>query len=72
VGYVPQLSTAVWIGNDNYTPMRGGTTGGTYAAPVWKDFMQQALVNVPVENFRRPSELYSPRGRLPGCDWVKR
>ena len=60
VGYVPQLSTAVWIGNDNYTPMRGGTTGGTYAAPVWKDFMQQALVNVPVENFRRPSEFVQP------------
>nr|WP_228037500.1 penicillin-binding protein 1A [Nodosilinea sp. LEGE 06152] len=60
VGYVPQLSTAVWIGNDNYTPMRSGTTGGTYAAPVWKDFMQQALVNVPVENFKRPSEFVQP------------
>ncbi|WP_035991154.1 transglycosylase domain-containing protein [Leptolyngbya sp. KIOST-1] len=60
VGYVPQLSTAVWIGNDNYRPMRGGTTGGTYAAPVWKDFMQRALVNVPVENFRRPSEFVQP------------
>ncbi|MGG6237324.1 transglycosylase domain-containing protein [Nodosilinea sp. AN01ver1] len=60
VGYVPQLSAAVWIGNDNYSPMRSGTTGGTYAAPVWKDFMQQALVNVPVENFRRPSEFVQP------------
>ncbi|PSR15819.1 penicillin-binding protein [filamentous cyanobacterium CCP3] len=60
VGYVPQLSTAVWIGNDNYSPMRSGTTGGTYAAPVWKDFMQQALVNVPVENFKRPSEFVQP------------
>nr|WP_278003605.1 penicillin-binding protein 1A [Nodosilinea sp. TSF1-S3] len=60
VGYVPQLSTAVWIGNDNYAPMRAGATGGTYAAPVWKDFMQQALVNVPVENFRRPSEFVQP------------
>ncbi len=56
VGYVPQLSTAVWIGNDNYSPMRSGATGGTYAAPVWRDFMQQALANVPVENFKRPSE----------------
>ncbi|MEO1069051.1 MAG: penicillin-binding protein 1A, partial [Cyanobacteria bacterium J06638_6] len=24
VGYVPQLATAVWIGNDNYSPMRAG------------------------------------------------
>ncbi len=60
VGYVPQLSAAVWIGNDNYAPMRAGATGGTFAAPVWKDFMQQALVNVPVENFRRPSEFVQP------------
>ena len=60
VGYVPQLSTAVWIGNDNYSPMRSGSTGGTYAAPVWRDFMQQALVNEPVENFRRPSEFVQP------------
>lgn len=60
VGYVPQLSTAVWIGNDNYAPMRSGTTGGTYAAPVWKDFMQQALANTPAENFKRPSEFVQP------------
>ncbi len=60
VGYVPQLSTAVWIGNDNYSPMRSGATGGTYAAPVWRDFMQQALANVPVENFKRPSEFVQP------------
>jgi penicillin-binding protein 1A len=60
VGYVPQLSTAVWIGNDNYSPMRSGTTGGTYAAPVWRDFMQQALANTPAENFKRPSDFVQP------------
>jgi penicillin-binding protein 1A len=60
VGYVPQLSTAVWVGNDDYSPMGSGATGGTYAAPVWKDFMQQALVNVPVQGFRRPSEFPQP------------
>ncbi|WP_228040075.1 penicillin-binding protein 1A [Nodosilinea sp. LEGE 07088] len=60
VGYVPQLATAVWIGNDDYSPMRSGATGGTYAAPVWQDFMRQALVDVPVENFRRPSEFVQP------------
>ncbi len=60
VGYVPQLATAVWVGNDNYAPLRAGATGGTYAAPIWRDFMQQALANVPVENFRRPSEFVRP------------
>ncbi|NJL47334.1 MAG: penicillin-binding protein 1A [Leptolyngbyaceae cyanobacterium SM2_5_2] len=60
VGYVPQLATAVWVGNDNYAPLRAGATGGTYAAPIWRDFMQQALVNVPVEGFKRPSEFVRP------------
>ena len=60
VGYVPQLSPAVWVGNDNYSPMGSGATGGTYAAPVWQDFMQRALVNVPVQGFRRPSEFPQP------------
>lgn len=60
VGYVPQLATAVWVGNDNYRPMRSGATGGTYAAPVWRDFMRQALADTPVENFKRPSEFVRP------------
>ncbi len=60
VGYVPQLATAVWVGNDNYRPLRSGATGGTYAAPVWRDFMRQALADTPVENFKRPSEFVRP------------
>lgn len=60
VGYVPQLATAVWVGNDNYAPMGNGATGGGVAAPVWKDFMQQALAGEPVENFRRPAEFVRP------------
>ncbi|MBD2427762.1 penicillin-binding protein 1A [Phormidium sp. FACHB-1136] len=60
VGYVPQLATAVWVGNDNYRPMRSGATGGTYAAPVWRDFMRQALADTPVEPFKRPSEFVRP------------
>jgi penicillin-binding protein 1A len=60
VGYVPQLATAVWVGNDNYAPLRVGATGGTYAAPVWRDFMQAALANVPVEPFKRPSDFVKP------------
>lgn len=60
VGYVPQLSTAIWLGNDDYSPMGAGATGGTYVAPVWRDFMQRALADVPVEDFRRPSEFAKP------------
>lgn len=60
VGYVPQLATAVWVGNDDYQPIGHGATGGTYVAPIWRDFMSQALQGVPVENFRSPSEFDRP------------
>ncbi len=61
VGYVPQLSVAVWVGNDDYTPLTRGATGGGFVAPIWRDFMQQALANEPVENFRSPSEFPPPQ-----------
>jgi penicillin-binding protein 1A len=60
VGYTTQLSTAIWVGNDNYAPLGAGATGGTFVAPVWRDFMLKALVNEPVENFRSPSEFVKP------------
>lgn len=60
VGYVPQLAVAVWVGNDDYTPIGHGVTGGGYVAPIWRDFMLQALKNVPVEKFRSPSEFDRP------------
>lgn len=60
VGYVPQLATAVWVGNDDNRPLGAGATGGGFVAPIWKDFMEQALRDVPVEQFRRPSDFVRP------------
>jgi penicillin-binding protein 1A len=60
VGYVPQLATAVWVGNDDNRPLSRGATGGGYAAPVWRDFMVQALRDEPVEQFRSPNEFIRP------------
>ncbi len=42
VGFTPDLSCAVWVGNDNNKPMRGASGGG-FAAPVWREFMRQAI-----------------------------
>ncbi len=60
VGYVPQLATAVWVGNDDYRPLGRGATGGGYAAPVWRNFMIAALRDEPVEDFRSPGEFIRP------------
>lgn len=61
VGYVPQMSTAVWIGKDNNRSLGGGVTGGQYAAPIWRDFMSTALSGQPVQYFPSPSKFERPR-----------
>jgi membrane peptidoglycan carboxypeptidase len=43
VGYTPQMSCAVWTGNDDYTQMNH-VYGGDLAAPIWASFMKKALV----------------------------
>lgn len=60
VGYVPQLATAVWVGNDNYKPLGKGATGGAFVAPIWRSFMSRALKDVPVEYFKLPSKFDRP------------
>ncbi|MHB0997833.1 MAG: transglycosylase domain-containing protein [Armatimonadota bacterium] len=42
VGYTPELVTAVWVGNDDNSPMRG-VYGGNVCAPIWSDFMSKAV-----------------------------
>jgi penicillin-binding protein 1A len=48
VGYTPQLSTSVWVGYPNRTTSMddvnglGPGFGGTLAAPIWHDYMEQA------------------------------
>jgi len=60
VGYVPQLATAVWVGNDDYTQLGHGATGGTFVAPIWREYMSQVLQDVPVERFRSASDFDKP------------
>jgi penicillin-binding protein 1A len=60
VGYVPQMSVAVWVGNDDYSPIGKGATGGTFVAPIWRNFMYKALDGVPVESFKPMSNFVRP------------
>ncbi|GET42773.1 transglycosylase domain-containing protein [Microseira wollei] len=61
VGYVPQLSVAIWVGRDDNRRLAYGVTGGQYAAPIWRNFMYRALDGVPVEYFRPASDFKRPR-----------
>ena len=61
VGHVPQLATAVWIGDDSNRPLGKGVTGGGYAAPVWRSFMSQAVKEMPVQYFEPASKFTRPK-----------
>lgn len=42
IGYTPELVAAVWVGNDNNSPMKG-VWGGNVCCPIWTQFMLKAL-----------------------------
>ena len=54
IGYIPQVVTGVWLGNDDNYPT-GGTSGT--AAYNWRDFMSQAVKGMPVQEFPKLPEL---------------
>ncbi|MBI4641029.1 MAG: PBP1A family penicillin-binding protein [Candidatus Tectomicrobia bacterium] len=54
IAYTPSLVTGVWVGMDDHTPIGHRETGGGVAAPIWTDFMKQALEGKPVEDFEVP------------------
>jgi penicillin-binding protein 1A len=56
MGIVPQMVCATWVGNDDNTPMNN-VTGGWFPAIMWKNFMREALKNIPPQDFTRPKGL---------------
>ncbi len=51
IGFTPDLVTAVWLGFDNPASLGDNETGGSVAAPIWRNFMMTALKNHPVPEF---------------------
>ena len=60
VGFVPQLVTGVWLGNDNNRPTGNASSTAAYA---WSRFMKTAVQDFPAQSFPpRPDNL---SGRKP-------
>ena len=52
VGFTPQLTTCVWAGYDNSSLSLGqGQTGGGVVAPIWREYMKEALEKEPYLEF---------------------
>ena len=53
IGFTPQLTAGVWVGNDDKRISLGKKeTGARAALPIWLEFMQQAVQGTPVEEFQ--------------------
>ena len=63
VGYTPDLVAAVWLGNDDYTPMVE-SYGGNVPARIWARFMKAALAHMPPHDFPFPSDEVA---KVSGC-----
>jgi membrane peptidoglycan carboxypeptidase len=55
VGFTPSLAAAVWVGNPDYHPLAHNSTGIVGAAPIWHQFMTQALAQHPDEWYAMPA-----------------
>ena len=71
VGYTPQLSAAIWMGNmKSNLPMRSAY-GGDYCAPLWAKFFAAALKNQPHPDFPDVSWQFKPwTGQYVTTPWV--
>lgn len=54
VGYTPNLVVGVWVGNNDNSPM-DEVAGSQGAAPIWRLLMNNFLINLPIENFDKPT-----------------
>ena len=54
IGYTPSYTVAVWVGNNDNTPMSGLVSGITGAAPIWHNIMANLLAERPPQPFQRP------------------
>ena len=53
IGYSPSIVAGVWTGNNNNEPM-AKKPGVLLSSPIWRDFMDEALVKFPKQDFLEP------------------
>lgn len=53
MGYTPNLAVGAWVGNNDNEAMGGGLSG-LITTPLWREFMDIAVVDRPDEDFPQP------------------
>ena len=55
IGYTPNFTLGVWVGNNDNTSMEK-KVAGFIVAPLWNAFFKEALKTLPKEEFEKPKE----------------
>lgn len=53
MGYAPNITVGVWVGNNMPSSMNG--LSGLIVTPMWREFMDIALAKLPEESFEQPT-----------------
>jgi penicillin-binding protein 1A len=61
IGYIPQVVTGVWLGNDNNEPTWGSSSTAAYT---WHQFMAQAVEKMAVVEFPSRPKLEGRKGSI--------
>lgn len=59
VGYTPSIAVGAWAGNNNNRSM-DKRVAGFIIAPLWNEFMNEALKTLPQESFPEPKQVENP------------
>ncbi len=65
IGYVPQLATGIWVGNNDNKPFPGGD-GSFSAGPIFHEFMVNALKDTEAEWYADPESIPAGKPVLAG------
>ena len=57
IGFSPSIAVGVWVGRDSYVTMGKGETGAKAALPIWIQFMEEALSDMPGRYFDIPDDV---------------
>lgn len=57
IGYTSNYLVAVWVGNNDHTPMSGLVSGITGAAPIWHTIMAELVKNTEIKTPQIPPDV---------------
>lgn len=66
IGYIPSLVVGAWVGNNDNTEMTREGGGISAGAPIWREFIIEALKDKPIEEFPKPDPVFADKIMLNG------